>query len=668
MAHPRAQSLRRGGPLPRLWIDSSPTSHRRSLCSPSSPFSSTHVSAATTLSDTPFSPDAFNVLCLYDYEAADADQLSFRKNEILEIIKREESGWWAAMRPGGYEVGWIPSAYVEAISERVANRPCGTQNSRTSIDELTRAHHPSLSTKHSGPYIATPAGESHGHHWMPLLDEDQAPLFRLFSQPSQSDTKDITSSVFGPLVPPHDGVDEFILGPETEPPSMRGMMARLRLPATEMPPPLPAKDSSSIQKHTSSPSTAPIVSDHSRSYSEPGSPAISRHLRRRPVLIDDRGSLSRLSTLFETNNIEELDSLIGSPVIAGSFDAFSRKGGASTKWTDGCEAAPRDHEVPVLQPTPLLLSTRSSYGEHELQTQPGGSVAAGSLRALLDKLTSDSHESAQEKFQRIFLMTFRTFASADEVSYYLIKRYHIGYPIADKHVQEKKAHTTQERVLAIIKMWYEEYGMLQDDSHISSHLMDFTSSVMAPSPLAATAHTISESLLRLTLPKPAIPTSAPTKRKDSKTSKINLFHLDPTHVAEQLCLYEHSLYRQIRPQECLNRVKTTAGDSGITNITAFCSTRHRLVTWVKTSILSTEEVRERAATIDFWIRVAEVRKFYIHPLEGLNSYVYCVVEMQGTQQFFHHERAGRRSLQSCHLAAKSDLDIRLAQYDLRPID
>lgn len=296
-------------------------------------------------------------------------------------------------------------------------------------------------------------------------------------------------------------------------------MARLRLPATEMPPPLPAKDSSSIQKHTSSPSTAPIVSDHSRSYSEPGSPAISRHLRRRPVLIDDRGSLSRLSTLFETNNIEELDSLIGSPVIAGSFDAFSRKGGASTKWTDGCEAAPRDHEVPVLQPTPLLLSTRSSYGEHELQTQPGGSVAAGSLRALLDKLTSDSHgkstfelvnhitkefscliESAQEKFQRIFLMTFRTFASADEVSYYLIKRYHIGYPIADKHVQEKKAHTTQERVLAIIKMWYEEYGMLQDDSHISSHLMDFTSSVMAPSPLAATAHTISESLLRLVKP------------------------------------------------------------------------------------------------------------------------------------------------------------------------
>ena len=46
-------------------------------------------------------------LCLHDYLSDDPTHLSFDRNEILEIIAQEETGWWAAMRPGEDKVGWI---------------------------------------------------------------------------------------------------------------------------------------------------------------------------------------------------------------------------------------------------------------------------------------------------------------------------------------------------------------------------------------------------------------------------------------------------------------------------------------------------------------------------------------------------------------------------------
>lgn len=78
--------------------------------------------ARTTPSSSSSDQDEFSVLCIYDFRAADADQLSFRKNEILNIVKREDTGWWAAMRKGGDVIGWIPQAFVKPLTEEMAER------------------------------------------------------------------------------------------------------------------------------------------------------------------------------------------------------------------------------------------------------------------------------------------------------------------------------------------------------------------------------------------------------------------------------------------------------------------------------------------------------------------------------------------------------------------
>lgn len=64
-------------------------------------------------------------LCLYDFDPTDPDHLPFEKNEILEIVCKEDSGWWAALR--GDEVGWVPSAFLAEITAEDAEHLSGVR-------------------------------------------------------------------------------------------------------------------------------------------------------------------------------------------------------------------------------------------------------------------------------------------------------------------------------------------------------------------------------------------------------------------------------------------------------------------------------------------------------------------------------------------------------------
>lgn len=91
-----------------------PSSARASIATTNSLF--------TTSSSTPTSASSWricSVLCLYDFDSSDPDHLPFQKNEILEIVQKEDSGWWAALRTD--RVGWIPSAFVQPLSDDMAD-------------------------------------------------------------------------------------------------------------------------------------------------------------------------------------------------------------------------------------------------------------------------------------------------------------------------------------------------------------------------------------------------------------------------------------------------------------------------------------------------------------------------------------------------------------------
>lgn len=106
---------------PRLQLPISPAP--RHLFIPKTPSisdSSTCVSDTSSQSGNPESV-IFSALCMFDFTSSETELLSFRKNEILDIVKCTD-GWWAAMRKGGSLLGWIPQTFVTPITKEMAER------------------------------------------------------------------------------------------------------------------------------------------------------------------------------------------------------------------------------------------------------------------------------------------------------------------------------------------------------------------------------------------------------------------------------------------------------------------------------------------------------------------------------------------------------------------
>lgn len=55
------------------------------------------------------------VRALYDYDARDTDELTFKDGQIIELVSEDPSGWWQGKI--GPKTGLFPSNYVEKIQD-----------------------------------------------------------------------------------------------------------------------------------------------------------------------------------------------------------------------------------------------------------------------------------------------------------------------------------------------------------------------------------------------------------------------------------------------------------------------------------------------------------------------------------------------------------------------
>lgn len=144
--------------------------------------------------------------------------------------------------------------------------------------------------------------------------------------------------------------------------------------------------------------------EHTRSQSE-SSTTPPRHLRRRPLLLDDTSSLSRLSTLIESQNTAEVDVFAHSPLE--SVDAFSRLA-VKSPFLQSQPASARTPRPTLLRRdgsnsgrvspatgrsvSPRLDPSwfvRPSYDDDDMKLDYDGTVKAATLPALIERLTLD---------------------------------------------------------------------------------------------------------------------------------------------------------------------------------------------------------------------------------------------------------------------------------------
>nr|GAT61374.1 predicted protein [Mycena chlorophos] len=499
-----------------------------------------------------------SVLCMFDFESTDADHLQFRKNEILDVVKQEDTGWWAAMRRGGDQIGWIPQAFVSPLTEEMTERLLNVR------EELRVYEYSAEQLYNAAPTVT--------NNW---YDNDPSPI------PSPALVPNGLRSPGFPVSPGRRGYP---------PPS----------PITPMPQP-PLRSAPLYDKPTPPTPDANDYPQSARDRSETV-PSISRAAsRRQPIHLQDQATLSRLSTLIESTGIRDSPS---SP-DDGKRRKIEHITGSPEAWLDTRAA---QESIPS-----YLLPT---YAD-QLKVDADGVVRAGTLLALVEKLasmpmTKDPIKVAHEKtFKDIFLTTFRTFTTANQLFDLLVARYQMERPegLSDEQALEwrdKMQLPTQRRILTLFTMWLQDHRLLEEEPHIAQRLTDFLTQITEPPPLALTAKLIIRSIEDLTFANPddASPTVPPRKGRKTKNHKNELLRLDPSDIAEQLALLEFKLYVKITVQECIAYSKTQTGKK-VERLTAFCSTHDKLAAWVKTSILTNDALGKRADTVDFWIKVAE---------------------------------------------------------------
>jgi son of sevenless len=459
------------------------------------------------------------VIGLYDYSSSDPDHLSFRKHDILEIVRQDELGWWGAVRSDGSEIGWIPAKFVRALSDDAAHRVYEIRE-RTQIPQfLADTDNVGTAPPLSIP-IVEPSTPSSG---TAVPDSEPSDTAELSPPPPWSDLSIVVERPREPTaiqipVYVHDSPPNSVLH-EVEDSPVAPVSLTLVPPVSQWPKPFLKLDKS-----------LPASPDGTTSLDSAGAePKISAH--RRNSSDSAVGSPDSLFSLPGPSTVRAQISDHFSPLVSSldvppspflnPFPPNARPRPGKILQLTGDDSAQAFHNAKQAQANlPWYLKHRHS--DEEIKLEFDGTVKAGTLPALVEHLVVDALRenrfsalqlplsdcfvvagaSQQEIFRRAFLVTFRTFATATEVFDLLVAQYEMCVPpnLSEeefKRWKRDKQRPTQKRVLTVLTMWLEEYDLLNQDPEVPPKLQDFLGLIVHPPALELTAKHILKSLERL---------------------------------------------------------------------------------------------------------------------------------------------------------------------------
>ena len=257
--------------------------------------------------------------------------------------------------------------------------------------------------------------------------------------------------------------------------------------------------------------------------------------QRHPIIVEDNVTLSQISTLIRSTNSKQTDKVATScpdtpfraiskavfkPVQEDKLPRkFTETGGMPFVTISDIDKEVGKHKVqgeviepggqvidisrPSSESTPGYLSPQ--YAD-QLDTDDKGNVRFGSLLSLFEMLTfppkptsefgesqacfaSDTDKLADlaqyKTFTNVFLMTFRTFTTADHLFDMLVERFHLkpNESLTESEYLNWKANLripVQRIVLDILKRWLENYQLFEEEPHIAQRLKEFLDLIVSP--------------------------------------------------------------------------------------------------------------------------------------------------------------------------------------------
>lgn len=265
---------------------------------------------------------------------------------------------------------------------------------------------------------------------------------------------------------------------------------------------------------------------------------------------------------------------------------------------------------------------------HELLHNKEGQITAGTLPALVEKLTQ--YDSIPDStFVSAFYLTFRLFVTPIELARLLVHRF--DYVAESLH----DVGPVRLRVYNVFKCWLELHWRDLSDHEALSVIKSFACeklSIALPkegrglfelidkvlstkSPLVPC---LVSSMAQTSIPfapyghaDMLFPPSNMTKRQATtlkywKSGGPNptILELDPLELARQLTIKETRIFRSIMPKELLGSEWTKRSASNAPNIIAMITLSTNLTKLVTDTVLQNKDITKRAATIKHWIKIA----------------------------------------------------------------
>ncbi|KAH0356145.1 ras GEF, partial [Aureobasidium melanogenum] len=277
-----------------------------------------------------------------------------------------------------------------------------------------------------------------------------------------------------------------------------------------------------------------------------------------------------------------------------------------------------DHDAEVLM---------RSYA-HELLYNKDGQVVGGTLAALVEKLTSQ-HGPPDPEYNAAFILTFRLFTNAVELTQALITRYEYA---GDCNTDSSPARL---RVYNFFKTWLESHYLVESDApaleiihrfavqqlslqfagpgqrladltKIASQIQTTSATNQLVSPIGKTCVSLGSDYEKTIIPHANINKEQLYLLTGAFPSKrLTLLDLDAVEIARQLTIIESKRFCAIQPHELLGLGWTKKNGRG-ENVRAMSKFSTSLTNLVADSILEVEQIKRRVAVLKHWIKIAKL--------------------------------------------------------------